>query len=130
MDQTTLLALFEQAKKAAENAYAPYSGYRVGSAVLSRDGRTFSGCNVENASFSLTICAERNAVFHAISEGARDILAVAVYVDSASDFPPCGACRQVLHEFGAEMAVIYGNRDGHVVTDLKSLLPGAFSLGK
>lgn len=115
---------------AAANAYAPYSGYKVGSAVLTEEGNIYLGCNVENASYSLTICAERNALFHAVCEGAKKVVAVAVYADSENDFPPCGACRQALNEFGPGMEVIYGNKNGYVVTDLNSLLPGAFTLTK
>jgi cytidine deaminase len=125
-----LTDLLDKAKAASANAYAPYSGFNVGAALLAVDGRTFLGCNVENASYSLTICAERNALFHAVSEGVREFEAVAVYVDSDNDFPPCGACRQVLSEFGPSLAVIYGNRNGYKVSDLKTLLPGAFSLRK
>ena len=122
--------LLAQAKQASANAYVPYSGYRVGAALLASDGRIFLGCNVENASYSLTICAERNALFHAISEGARDFVAVAVYVDADQEFPPCGACRQVLSEFGNSIAVIYGNKTGSQISDLNTLLPGAFTLHK
>lgn len=130
MDNEILQDLLIQAKAAAEQAYAPYSGYRVGAAILTDDGTVFTGCNVENASYSLTICAERNAVFHAVSQGYRDFRAVAVYVDADVPFPPCGACRQVLSEFGAGMDVIYADHQNQVITSMDKLLPGAFSLKK
>lgn len=98
------------AVKAAENAYCPYSGFRVGAALLTDDGRIFTGCNIENASFSLTNCAERTAVFKAVSEGVREFRAIAVAGSSDGDFSrrcvPCGACLQVLREFGGDDLVI------------------------
>lgn len=121
-------ALLEQAKKAAEAAYVPYSGYKVGSAVRCTDGSIFSGCNIENASYSLTICAERTAIFKAVSEGHRDFTAIAIYVDSDKLFPPCGACRQVISEFAPEIPVIYASRNEIVESTMELLLPGAFSL--
>ncbi|HOH60446.1 MAG: cytidine deaminase [Candidatus Cloacimonetes bacterium] len=116
------------ARKAAQEAYAPYSGYKVGAALKCADGSIYTGCNVENASFSLTICAERNAVFKAVSEGKRDFTAIAIYVDSDKSFPPCGACRQVISEFAPRIPVIYANRDETVESTLDLLLPGAFRL--
>jgi cytidine deaminase len=121
-------ALLEQAKKAAEAAYVPYSGYKVGSAVRCTDGSIFSGCNIENASYSLTICAERTAIFKAVSEGHRDFTAIAIYVDSDKLFPPCGACRQVISEFAPKVPVIYASRNEIVESTMELLLPGAFSL--
>ena len=116
------------ARKAAQEAYAPYSGYKVGAALKCADGSIYTGCNVENASFSLTICAERNAVFKAVSEGKRDFTAIAIYMDSDKSFPPCGACRQVISEFAPRIPVIYANRDETVESTLDLLLPGAFRL--
>jgi len=116
------------ARKAADEAYAPYSGFHVGSAVKCADGSIYTGCNVENASFSLTICAERNAIFKAVSEGKRDFVAIAIYVDSDKSFPPCGACRQVIREFAPRIPVVYANRDETVESTLDLLLPGAFHL--
>lgn len=102
--------LFSMAVKAAENSYSPYSGFRVGAALLTADGRIFTGCNIENASFSLTNCAERTAVFKAVSEGVRDFKAIAVAGSSSGDFSkrcvPCGACLQVLREFCGDDFVI------------------------
>jgi cytidine deaminase len=120
--------LLEQARKAAESAYAPYSGYMVGAALLCSDGQVFTGCNVENASYSLTICAERNAVFQAVNAGYKDFLAIAIYVDSETLFPPCGACRQVLAEFNPSLPVLYANRTKKVFSGLEKLLPEAFVL--
>ncbi|MBQ8960751.1 MAG: cytidine deaminase [Ruminococcus sp.] len=106
--------LFSMAVKAAESSYSPYSKFRVGAALLSGDGRIFTGCNVENASFSLTNCAERTALFKAVSEGVREFRAIAVAGSSTDDFrkpcQPCGACLQVLSEFcGDDMIVILSN---------------------
>ncbi|MCB5270826.1 MAG: cytidine deaminase [Candidatus Cloacimonetes bacterium] len=123
-----LNSLLEVAREAAKQAYAPYSGFRVGSALRCKDGTVFSGCNVENASYSLSICAERAAIFKAVSEGKQDFTAIAIYVDSDKLFPPCGACRQVIHEFGSEISVIYANHDETFETTIAELLPGAFSL--
>lgn len=120
--------LLEKAKAAAGNAYVPYSGYRVGAALLCADGSIFTGCNVENASYSLTNCAERTAVYKAISEGRRDFEAIAIYVDSDRLFPPCGACRQVLNEFNPAMKVIYANNQEVVKKTAGELLPDAFAL--
>jgi cytidine deaminase len=122
--------LLDAAKAATEKAYAPYSGFRVGAALKCADGSIVSGCNVENASYSLTLCAERTAIFKAISDGKREFTAIAVYVDSDEVFPPCGACRQVIYEFSPELPVIYGNRNSYVKTTIKELLPGAFTLSK
>jgi cytidine deaminase len=92
--------LFREAEKAAENAYAPYSRFRVGAALLAADGTVFTGCNVENRSFGLTICAERSAVVQAVSRGCRSLTALAIATpDSVLPVGPCGACRQVLSEF-------------------------------
>ena len=100
MDQINLEELFSQARKAADFAYAPYSKFRVGAALLADDGTVFTGCNVENRSFGLTICAERNAVFKAVSTGNRSFKALAISTpDSETPVGPCGACRQVLSEF-------------------------------
>jgi cytidine deaminase len=118
--------LIENARRAQANAYAPYSGFRVGAAVLSADGRVFQGCNVENASFGLTVCAERNAVAAAVVAGARPA-AVAV-VTPRDHVGPCGACRQVLAEFDLDMPVVLadGNGERPMLTTLRELLPGAF----
>jgi len=95
--------LMKKAKEAAEFAYVPYSGFKVGAALKTTSGKIFTGCNVENSSYGLTNCAERTAVFKAVSEGEKEFSEIAVYVDSEILFTPCGACRQVLNEFNNKM---------------------------
>ena len=116
------------ARAAREQAYAPYSHFTVGAAVQTADGRRFSGVNVENASYGLTICAERAAVFAAVAAGAKRIAAVAVSGPDGATTPPCGACRQVLAEFGAaDVPLSYARADGDWTdTTLGELLPAAF----
>lgn len=121
----------DAARGAAIQAYAPYSGFQVGAALLFDDGSVVTGCNVENASYGLTSCAERNALFRAVSErGAnRRIVAVAVTNLSGRPSPPCGACRQVLSEFAAADAIIHFSGNGAVETrPLKEMLPFQFHL--
>ncbi len=119
--------LLEIAKKVRENAYAPYSNFKVGAAILTEEGKIFTGVNVENASYGLSICAERVALFKAISEGYRRFKAIAVVADTNEPVPPCGACRQVLAEFGS-LKVIMGNLKGDMkVKDLSELLPESFT---
>jgi cytidine deaminase len=121
-------ALLEAACQAREMAYAPYSKYKVGSAILTADGRLFSGVNVENASYGLSICAERTAVFSAVTAGATLIVAVAVCTENA--VAPCGACRQVLGEFGGDIPVLLTDPAGNVrQTYLHTLLPDHFKPG-
>lgn len=125
--------LVAAAVAAREQAYAPYSRYPVGAAVLMGDGRMFTGCNVENASYGLTVCAERIAVFRAIAEGAPPVV-TAVAVATEDGGSPCGACRQVLSEFvpkdSAPVPVYLVNREGEIIreTTLAELLPLAFQL--
>lgn len=118
--------LIEAAIHARQWAYAPYSHYPVGAAVLTSSGRIYDGVNVENAAYPNGICAERVAVFKAISEGERKFIAVAVVTDNGGS--PCGACRQVLSEFGVDTLVILADPQGGVLsgTPLSTLLPGAF----
>ena len=123
-----------QAEQAMENAYAPYSGFRVGAALLTKSGKVYTGCNIENASFSPTICAERTAIAKAVSEGEREFMAIAVVGGKDGNIsgicPPCGVCRQVLREFCSPDFPIYlgkGNGAFDTVT-LKDLLPLGFSL--
>ena len=126
--------LIDLAKQAMENAYAPYSGYKVGAALLCADGTVFTGCNIENASFSPTICAERTAFAKAVSEGQREFVAIAVCGGKdgviTGLFPPCGVCRQVMREFCREdFAVFLADREGAYQTrTLAQLLPDSFSL--
>lgn len=126
----TLDKLLTIAKEASTRAYSPYSGFKVGSALITSDGSIYSGSNVENASYSLTICAERTAIFKAVTDNKRDIVAIAIYVDSDAAFPPCGACRQVMAEFNPQIPIVYANNTDIVYTDLRTLLPGAFCLEK
>jgi cytidine deaminase len=119
--------LVELAVLAREHAYAPYSGFPVGAALLAQDGRIFTGCNVENASFGLTVCAERVALFKAVSEGVKKFSAIAVACGNAP-CAPCGACRQVLHEFAPELLVIMTDGEGRARkrARLSELLPDGF----
>ena len=121
-------ALVELAKKARAHAYAPYSGFAVGAAVLAADGRVFVGCNIENASYGLTNCAERTAIFSAVAAGAREIRALAVAADGALPCSPCGACRQVIAEFAVERIILANLKGSRRVVTKEELLPFAFSL--
>ena len=121
-------SLIQKAQGALQHAYVPYSNFPVGAALLSKDGQVFTGCNVENASYGLTNCAERTAVFRAVSEGQRNFAAIAICADTDQVCSPCGACRQVLAEFGTEMMVIQVNRHGkYKINTVGELLPGSFS---
>jgi cytidine deaminase len=115
------------AMQAARRAYCPYSHFSVGAAILTTDGKIFSGCNVENASYGLTICAERNAIFQAVASGSKQIAAVMVYTPTAIPSAPCGACRQVINEFGPD-AEIYCVCDGKdtLQVSTRELLKHAF----
>lgn len=122
--------LYRIANDVKENAYAPYSGFRVGAALLTRSGKVYTGVNVENASYGATLCAERGAVAKAVSEGEREFRVLAI-ASSAGEAMPCGICRQVLMEFEPELRVITGKDEEHLESDsLQELLPGAFSLQK
>lgn len=123
--------LMDAAVKAREYAYVPYSKFPVGAAVLAQDGRVFLGCNIENAAYGPTNCAERTAIFKAISEGVRDFTALAVVADTPGPCAPCGVCRQVMVEFfSADTRVYLGNLQGELVeTTVGELLPNAFSAG-
>ena len=123
MDHEKLVAA---AWRAREAAYSPYSNFPVGAALLAGDGRIFVGCNVENISFGLTNCAERVAIGAAIAAGVREFVAAAVVADTGVPISPCGACRQVLAEFGVPV-VILANRANHLVYTLEELLPRASS---
>jgi cytidine deaminase len=120
-------ALVEAALKARENAHAPYSMFKVGAALEDGEGRIFTGCNVENATFGLTICAERVAVVKAISEGAKGFRRIAVVADTEGLTPPCGACRQILWEFCGDAEVTMANLRGQRETiSLSEIFPRAF----
>ena len=124
--------LLETAAKAAQKAHAPYSNYKVGAALLCFDGTVVAGCNVENASYGLSNCAERTALFAAVAEGHRNFAAMAIVADGESMPVPCGACRQVLAEFSGPDFEIYCGRVGELenaaLFKLKELLPHAFKL--
>ena len=128
--------LIELAKEAMTHAYIPYSGYKVGAALLCADGTVYQGCNIENASFTPTVCAERTAIFKAVSEGKRDFAAIAVCGGKdgviTGLFPPCGVCRQVMAEFcGADFPVyLAGANSAWEKKTLSELLPLSFSAGE
>jgi cytidine deaminase len=128
-DPVTDSELVERAQWAQEQAYAPYSNFPVGAALLGRSGRIFTGCNVENAAYPLVTCAERTAVTKAVSEGEREFEAIAVVTNTGAT--PCGACRQILREFAGpkgDLRVIVADRDGHVRTfTIAQLLPEGFT---
>ena len=126
-------SLVQMAKDAMTRAYAPYSGYQVGAALLTKSGKVYLGCNIENASFSPTCCAERTAFFKAVSEGEREFAAIAVAGGKNGSveglFPPCGVCRQVMQEFcPPEFRILMVKADGFEEVTLKDLLPYGFSL--
>lgn len=131
-DPSSLQDLMSLARSAREQAYAPYSNFLVGAAVLTRDGRQFRGCNVENAAYGLCLCAERTALFSAIAAGCQrgDFVALAVIADTPSPVSPCGACRQVMSELCDDaMPVLLGNLHGDTEqTSVAALLPGSFKL--
>ncbi|MBT2728878.1 cytidine deaminase [Bacillus sp. ISL-75] len=121
--------LIVEAKKAREFAYAPYSKFKVGAALLSKDGQVYHGCNIENAAYSMTNCAERTALFKAYSEGVKQFDSLVVVADTDGPVSPCGACRQVISELcDTEMEVVLTNLKGDILKlKVKDLLPGAFS---
>jgi cytidine deaminase len=125
MDFSQLLI---KAREARERAYAPYSRFAVGAALLGKSGRIFTGCNVENLSFGLTSCAERNAIFAAVAAGEREFEAIAILAESRQPVTPCGACRQVLAEFAADLPICSSTLEGATFeTTLVELLPRALA---
>lgn len=117
--------LFQQAVEAREHSYSPYSNYKVGAALLTASGKIYKGCNIENAAYTPSICAERTAVFKAVSEGETDFVAIAVATINGG--APCGVCRQVIREFAPNITVIFGSVDGrYQVVTLSDLLPSSF----
>ncbi|MBI5168821.1 MAG: cytidine deaminase [Candidatus Eisenbacteria bacterium] len=126
MKPKDLMSLAEEAREAS---YSPYSKFAVGAALLTKSGRVVLGCNVENSSFGLACCAERTAIFKAVSEGEREFLAIAVTAGKGHGAAPCGACRQVLHEFSPEMWVYFHDDDGAIVRKrVNALLSNGFRL--
>ena len=119
--------LVEAARKARERAHAPYSGFKVGAAVEDTAGKVYAGCNIENATYGLTLCAERLAVYKAISEGAGKIVRVAVVADTERLTPPCGACRQILWEFCSEAELLLANlKDARESMNISDIFPRPF----
>jgi cytidine deaminase len=132
LSETIVTELVAAAREAQAAAYAPYSNFTVGAAVLLSDGTVYKGCNIENASFGLTVCAERVAIFHAVAAGRMDIAAIAVSTSAAKLCKPCGACRQVIAEFSRAdnpIVIISTTQSGLSVTEtITDLLPGSFTL--
>ena len=123
------MALLMAAREAKSRAYAPYSRFPVGAAVLTKKDAVYTGCNIENASLGVTVCAERTAVFNAVCSGERDLVALAVIADTPGYCRPCGACRQVLAEFSDDIRVIMGNMNmEYEVKTIKDLLPDSFKI--
>lgn len=123
--------LMDRAKEASKTSYSPFSRFAVGAAVLCASGKIYEGCNVENSSFGLTICAERCAIFKAVSEGEREILAVAIYSPNSDNCYPCGACRQVMYEFQGddeEISVVTENLGQLEIQKLSYFLPCGFRI--
>ncbi len=122
--------LMEKAKEASKNSYSPYSKFPVGACVLGNSGNYYYGCNFENSSFGLTICAERNAIGNAIANGEKEIFAIAIYSPNRDDCLPCGACRQVISEFCRDEGIdVITEKDGRLeIRNINELLPGRFKL--
>ncbi len=121
--------LVQVALEAQKNAYVPYSNFPVGAALLTTSGKVYAGCNVENASYGLTTCAERTAVSKAVSEGEREFAAIAIVCNTEEYCSPCGSCRQIIAEFGEGIRVIMANKQGvYQVKPISELLPGYFKL--
>lgn len=123
--------LMQKAVEASKNSYSPYSKFAVGACVMCKDGSVYTGCNFENSSFGMTICAERNAIGTAIAEGKRSIKAVAIYSPNQQNCAPCGACRQVIHEFcdnDEDVDIILQNGEELKIYTLAQLLPESFNL--
>lgn len=126
-DMSDSHSLVEAARRARERAVAPFSNFKVGAAIEDEEGRVFTGCNIENATYGLTMCAERVAVFKAISEGASKLVRIAVVADTDVLTPPCGACRQILWEFCGDAELILANLSGRTdVTSVKTIFPRPF----
>jgi len=130
LSASAVAKLMTTAQKAMKNAHAPYSGFHVGAAVLLKNGKVFSGCNVENASYGMTNCAERTAIFSAVAELGPKIEIRAVAVANAKGVPcaPCGACRQVIYEFGPEATIYFQGAEGPKQAHIAELLPEGFRL--
>ena len=127
MSEESLQQLVETAKKARLQSIAPFSNFLVGAAVKTEEGKVYTGCNVESASYGLTVCAERVAIWKALSEGERKFTELAIVADTQSLTPPCGTCRQIIWEFAKNATIVLGNLDGETqVVSIRELLPRAF----
>lgn len=128
IEESQLIELLECAKKAREAAYAPYSKFAVGAALLAKNGKIYTGCNIENSSYGLSICAERAALFKAVSEQVTEFVAIAIVADTKGPVSPCGACRQALAEFSPNLVVLMSNLEKErKLKSLVELLPEAFT---
>ena len=117
------------AEEAMENAYSPYSKFKVGAALVADDGSVYTGCNIENSSFGATICAERTAIVKAVSEGKRKFEKIAIVSSSGDTTYPCGICRQVMSEFMTDADVVFKDKDGNIIVEkVKDLIPKSFVL--
>lgn len=128
IDDAAVAILIKKAREAQQNAYAPYSHFSVGAAVLTEDTRIYTGCNVENASYGLTMCAERNAIYNAVAGGCRVFRALALVGTGSDWITPCGACRQVMEEFHIPEIILTKSNDTYKIVSLRALLPHAFGL--
>ncbi|MCI1821026.1 MAG: cytidine deaminase [Megasphaera sp.] len=128
IDETTVAILIKKAREAQQHAYAPYSHFSVGAAVLTEDNRMYTGCNVESASYGLTMCAERNAIGSAVAGGCHMFRALALVGENPDWITPCGACRQVMEEFHIPEIILTKSNDTYKIVSLRELLPHAFSL--
>ncbi len=125
--ENTNKELIKAAKNVRELAYTPYSNFKVGAAVRTKDGKIYTGCNVESASYGLTVCAERVAIWKAVSEGEKEFTEIAIVADTHELTPPCGVCRQIIWEFCGDIPVIFANLKGNTETvQMSELLPRAF----
>lgn len=125
--KNTKKELIEAAREVRERAFAPYSNFKVGAAVRTKSGKIYTGCNVESASYGLTVCAERVAIWKAVSEGEKQFTEIAVVADTEELTPPCGVCRQIIWEFGGDIPITFSNLNGKSETvNMSELLPRAF----
>ncbi|MEA3475698.1 MAG: cytidine deaminase [Candidatus Cloacimonadota bacterium] len=131
MDRKIIQELILSAKKVSQNSYSPYSNYKVGAALLTKSGKILTGTNIENASFPAGICAERVAIFKAISEGFKDFKALAIYAEGKHLPYPCGICRQVIAEFSKDLPIVIAKSEKeYMIKNISELLPSSFSFDK
>ncbi|MBI5181542.1 MAG: cytidine deaminase [Nitrospirae bacterium] len=129
MDDKQIRLLIDKAMAALQNAVCDFSRFKVGAAILSKDGRVFKGCNIENNSLTMVICAERVALYKALSEGCKEFAAIAVFAEGQDFCPPCGSCRQLLYEFAPHLKVIMANnKKDYIIKRIDELLPLAFKI--